>query len=353
MTKPRQPTSSTSSVQPRHRTSLPLLGGILSAPASVVSLLAHVAIVMLATQLLYSAGVQPFSKLLHTSLPSNSNSSSPVASASSSAVEELQHAVAQLRAQNARLEQLIEQHRELVSSGKGVAISPPQQEQRFYMDDFVSYLGVEPIHHVVVDPAIQHLIDAHDITKDQAFLDDEEEMRGMAKRFGMVIDRGTTADRRFYVKFIDGERGFGLFAASPIRRGDILGTYASVLTNASWTTDYVWTYPSVITDPATGQQLDLSLDAKQYGNWFRFANDGEPAAINTGVVYVPYKNVWHVVYVAAKAIERDQEITVSYGESYWKDRTKLHSNGEVAPPPSEGPEQSDMEDSDSYLSMDA
>ncbi|KAI9146510.1 hypothetical protein BKA69DRAFT_1045089 [Paraphysoderma sedebokerense] len=203
-----------------------------------------------------------------------------------------------------------------------------EQEHRILMEDFLAYFGVEPIHNIVVDPAIQHLIDAHNIYEDPYYKENAAEMEYRVRRYKSWIERGTVGDKRFYVKFTDNTRGYGLFANSHIRKGDVLGVYTAELTNRSWTTDYTWTYHSSVKGD-DGKPLELGLDAKEKGNWFRFVNHADKAEdLNCEVAYVPYNNIWQVLYVATAPIAKDQEILVSYGESYWQAR-QLAGNAEI------------------------
>ncbi|KAJ3359658.1 hypothetical protein GGF32_009108 [Allomyces javanicus] len=199
------------------------------------------------------------------------------------------------------------------------------------MEHFLSHLGVDPIHHLAIDPDVQRYIATHDVTTDRSFTDNPDEMTKRVRKYGAWIERGTTLDQRYYVAYTDDVRGFGLFAASPIRKGDVLGVYAGVLTSRSHTTDYEWSYPSEIRDEA-GNTMELGIDAKDRGNWFRFANDGDQDHLNAEVQYVPYRNVWNVMYVATKAIPVDGEVLVSYGNGYWSSRPKLDIHGKPIDP---------------------
>ncbi|KAI9223591.1 hypothetical protein BC828DRAFT_375552 [Blastocladiella britannica] len=250
--------------------------------------------------------------------------------ATSQQLNELVAAVSRLEAQNADLRALV-----LDTTTKAATSPAAVDQQHVYQtrfdsmeDDFDAHLMVQPVHHLEVDPEIQALVDAHDITTDATYVEDPEEMDWRVRRYGAAVERGSKGDKRFFVQFTDAVRGYGLFAKVPIRKGDILGSYAGLLTNNSFTTDYVWTYLSDIRDPATGEVLDLSIDAKVRGNWFRYANDGPAYELNAQPVYVPYKNKWHVVYVAGRAINAGQEILISYGESYWASRTMLDTQGD-------------------------
>ncbi|ORZ39641.1 hypothetical protein BCR44DRAFT_1458403 [Catenaria anguillulae PL171] len=256
-------------------------------PSSVVSLLAALAVIMLSNQLFGLNLLPTGSKSPATFLRGNSAASDGLASSydrlvsntlhSSCPTSKHLHATPSLRAPwptfraspwPTRPHWSLTPRRCRRNTNTAVK---PDPRFRFTMDDFITHLAVDPIHFMEIDPVIAPILAQHDITQDEAYKNEEWEMERRQRR--------------------------------------VLGVYAGVLTNNSFTTDYVWTYLSeTIKDPATGAVLDLGIDAKHRGNWFRFANDGPAHELNAEVYYVPYNNLWHVVYVASKAIQPDQEI---------------------------------------------
>lgn len=322
-------------------------------PISVQALLANVAVLILAHHFLTASGVLPAigSSKVASSLLRFGSSSDAVAQMQSSvsklSVQVDQLATLQQDAMNLIANALADQRQAMGTlSVQQTAAAQSKSDLRFTMDEFHSHLAVYPIHQQVTDPAIAHLIDAHDYATDERYKNNEAALETLVRKYQYFLDMGGAHDKRFYVKYMDEIKGFGLFTSVPIRKGDVLGEYTGVLTNTSWTTDYVWNYPSQITDPATGKVLDLGIDAKLQGNWFRFVNDGEEEALNCEVAYVPYNKRWRVVYVASQSIAPDHEILISYGSSYWNSRIKVLSNGERVLPP-EGNNNNSNSDSNS------
>ncbi|KAI9187976.1 hypothetical protein H9P43_002367 [Blastocladiella emersonii ATCC 22665] len=317
-------------------------------PQGVVTLLASLAVIMLASQLL---GISTDTTGIR--LPSLFEKSRPAVpqqqTVSPVALQELASTVDRLVSSNDALRRV---HDETVASNARLTASlaellAAQQKQlkqqetppaivtpcvKYGMEHFLTHLGVVPIHNMEVEPSIKPIIDAHNIDDDEYGKADPAEITLRIKQFSSWAQRGTGGDQRFYVSFTDAVRGYGLFASTHIRRGDVLGVYAGVLTNASFTTDYVWTYLSEIPNPEKpGEILDLGIDAKLKGNWFRFANDGPSELINSEVFYVPVNNMWHAMYVATRPIAPDEEILVSYGASYWAQRKMHGTDGKPVP----------------------
>lgn len=136
-----------------------------------------------------------------------------------------------------------------------------------------------------------------------------------------------------YVKFIDARFGCGLFASKDIDKGACLGEYVGVLSSTSTSSSaYTLAYPS--SDGAFG------INASEYGNIIRFANHSETP--NAEFVCVSHCGLAHIVCVSAsypllilsylhreltcvlqmlkRDIRQGEEITVDYGQSYWKFR---------------------------------
>ncbi|ORX92411.1 SET domain-containing protein [Basidiobolus meristosporus CBS 931.73] len=204
--------------------------------------------------------------------------------------------------------------------GKKVESIEHPDERRFYMEDFKEYHQVIPAHTMMVDPLIERFVHAHDIRTDEEYTEDEYSQHRLSLKYGPYITEGTRNDKRYYIRWVDDIRGYGLFASVNIPSGAILGVYGGYLTNNSYTTDYMWNYKGQVLDDQ-GEKVDLGIDAKLHGNWFRFANHHDEP--NTRGVYVPFNNMWHVMYVTETAIVADSQIFVSYGSNYWKERTKI------------------------------
>ncbi|KAJ3115670.1 hypothetical protein HDU96_000218 [Phlyctochytrium bullatum] len=198
------------------------------------------------------------------------------------------------------------------------AVAPPIP-RHFYHSDFESYFGLKYLPKVEVDPIIAKFVNAHDIRTDDLYTQDPLSSDRWAQNLGWFFENPIEDDRRFYVRFISKDKGYGMFSAIDIGPGVIVGVYTGVLTNNS-ISDYMWSYPSQIKDE-NGQVLNLGIDSRFKGNWERFVNhDDNP---NTEVIYMPYNNLWHVVYITTAFIRRGEEVTVSYGSAYWETRQHI------------------------------
>lgn len=187
----------------------------------------------------------------------------------------------------------------------------------FNMKDFHNKLGVLPLEFVQVDDVVFPYLQNHTMTD----AENVEELKRRSNMFHTWSKFGTASDQRFYVKFIDENKGFGLFSQVPIRKNDVLGLYTGVITSEFDDTDYLWTYPSVIKDK-NGRQVEVGIDAKYSGNWFRFVNDGPESLLNVEGIWVLHDGLWHMFYVASRHIAPHEELLISYGDAYWQTRNK-------------------------------
>lgn len=130
------------------------------------------------------------------------------------------------------------------------------------------------------------------------------------------------------IRWLGSEIGHGVFAEQDVLQGDFIGVYGGVVRDRALVNnrDYAWAYPG-----ATLQGNRLILDGIGSGNELRFMNDGKTP--NCMVKYiVGSDNIWHVCYVAAKAIKKGEQLLISYGPAYWDTRkyayqelTELHN----------------------------
>jgi SET domain-containing protein len=129
-----------------------------------------------------------------------------------------------------------------------------------------------------------------------------------------------------------GAKGHGVFAAEILKSGEYLAIYTGIRTlkNDSQEdqddqdiidTDYQWSYSSMPMD-IYGQEQRFDTDALVAGNMMRFVNDSPGGGQNLRVVEIPFKNRWHRLYlVGDRDIQVGEELTVSYGENYWRTRS--------------------------------
>lgn len=124
-----------------------------------------------------------------------------------------------------------------------------------------------------------------------------------------------------YVQFINEHIGYGLFAHSTIKKGELIGEYTGEVKNSNDVSDttWAWRYPSyAYKDEA--HVPDISVDGRLAGNGMRFANHSDEPNTITQRVFAD--GFLRILYVATKDIGPNEQITVSYGSAYWKTRNK-------------------------------
>lgn len=124
-----------------------------------------------------------------------------------------------------------------------------------------------------------------------------------------------------YVKYISDEMGYGVFANSDIKQGDLVGEYAGIIDDKSNTTDttWAWSYPS----KEYKKELELPsivIDGKMAGNVLRFVNHSDDP--NTVVKRIFLQGYFRTLYMATKDIKANEQVTVNYGADYWASRSK-------------------------------
>ncbi|KAJ3084813.1 hypothetical protein HK102_000540 [Quaeritorhiza haematococci] len=194
------------------------------------------------------------------------------------------------------------------------------RSRRIYHEDFESVFGIRATHKVEEDPAITAILDAHDIRNDETYLTNPTDSERLAATLGPYIDQGFENDRRFFVRWVDAAKGYGLFAQVPVTKNQVVGIYTGQLFNSS-ISDYQWAYQSNGLKDPNGNTMDLGVDGRYAGNWLRFVNHNEDP--NTDPVFVPYKNRWWILYVTNRLVRAGEEVTVSYGSAYWETRENV------------------------------
>jgi hypothetical protein len=190
-------------------------------------------------------------------------------------------------------------------------------KRKFYQEDLPKYFMVEYLQQSFVDPEILPFLENYDITKDPEYSNENVVRR--VELYSPYFDRGFAEDRRIYVSLVSPEMGYGAFADVYIPPWTIVGEYTGMITAKRFNTDYAWTYHSRPNDEQ-GNPLKIRVNARTCGNLMRFVNHSDYP--NCSVLHIPYKNRWRTIYITNTFILPDQELTVYYGETYWKDRSK-------------------------------
>ena len=114
-----------------------------------------------------------------------------------------------------------------------------------------------------------------------------------------------------HVGVIDGVNcGLGLFASAPIARGSFLCEYCGLvqIDPGPERDDYSFGLP--VCDP------DVRISAKRYGNVCRLLNHSDVP--NAELRCVVHEGVVHLVALATADVGAGVQLTVHYGEPYWR-----------------------------------
>ncbi len=192
-----------------------------------------------------------------------------------------------------------------------------ETRRKFYREDFEKFFLTKYLDNSIVAPKLAPILEPYDITTDPEF--SFERIQRNLERYAPYLDRGQAEDRRIYISFISAEYGYGAFADVFIPEWTLIGEYTGIISIAGEHTDYAWIYHSKPLD-SEGNKLKLRVDARTCGSLVRFVNHSEEA--NCNAIHVPYKNKWRTLYVSNTNIMPGQQLTVNYGESFWKERGK-------------------------------
>ncbi|CAG8592270.1 1724_t:CDS:2, partial [Paraglomus occultum] len=207
--------------------------------------------------------------------------------------------------------------------------------KRFYMDEFEEEFWVEPINWPDFDKEI--LADIMSFKLQESVFQDKnipavtlKRVRDNSARFApkikdieLAVQNGTYVDdRSIYVRWVDENLRFGLFAGRDFEIGELLGIYTGEYVGGRVELEYAWEYNYLVqATNKKGEAVRCVIDARNKGNYLRFANHKD-VDYNGEATYVMYNNMWFVLYVVKNNIKAHEQIFVNYGEAYWADRTK-------------------------------
>ena len=126
-----------------------------------------------------------------------------------------------------------------------------------------------------------------------------------------------------YIKYIDADIGYGVFAAEDIGRDEFIGEYAGVVqiydededpgdAENGYATDYSWYYLDELENGPV-----LEINGKREGNEMRFVNHSTTP--NVDVEHMLYDGQWIIFFKASRLIKKNEQLLISYGEEYWND----------------------------------
>ena len=132
-----------------------------------------------------------------------------------------------------------------------------------------------------------------------------------------------------YVARVSKSVGHGLFARGTIRKGTIIGEYTGAVRQENREADRLNAYTFVY-DPFG--HFPLLVDAKEQGNYLRFANhSSKNANASSKLVYDAGHRRWHVLLVASQQIRRGDQVLFDYGQGYDWSRFGIQQPAELKP----------------------
>ncbi len=115
------------------------------------------------------------------------------------------------------------------------------------------------------------------------------------------------------VKFKGGAQK-GLFAATSIKKGSVIGFYTGKLLKEDEVdvdSDYVFGFG----EPAYKKWL---IDGQRVGNYMRFANHSKKG--NMEVVELYYDGLPRIAFIALRHIKEGEQLLYDYGDEYWENK---------------------------------
>jgi hypothetical protein len=179
------------------------------------------------------------------------------------------------------------------------------QGPSFGMKDFESVFGITPINTVEFDPAVKHLFEDYDVSKDPGYLESPEDYDQITADYAPFIERDLSNDQRFTVKWNPLRENYGLYANVNLQENSFLGVFAGVVTDHSFDPSTTWRYKAVVRG-RHGRPSHLVIDGHRRGNWFNFVQiEGDG---NVEAFFLPYKNVWHIGFRTLKSVRAGEEL---------------------------------------------
>lgn len=123
-----------------------------------------------------------------------------------------------------------------------------------------------------------------------------------------------------FVKWIDEEIGYGLFAKEPLSKESFIGQYSGIVRKIGRFSPLLNGYCMHLPTRFCSFQYYL-LDAEQAGNETRFANHSDQP--NMRPLCLIDRSLMHIGLFAKRDIQAGEELTFNYGRDYWKSRKKI------------------------------
>lgn len=147
-----------------------------------------------------------------------------------------------------------------------------------------------------------------------------EENRSLAKKYQDEINAGYVAD--LTISWIDDAIGYGVFANRDIPKGTYVGEYTGTVRQLNrFKPDhnaYCFHYPTRF-----WSWKYFMIDAFHAGNETRFINHSNDPNLQPQCLVDADHRLLHLVFFAAKDIDKGSQLTFNYGPDFWKQRQKI------------------------------
>lgn len=188
-----------------------------------------------------------------------------------------------------------------------------EEIQQFFRDNGLLYLKRT---RVAWEPLFSKKLD-----KSRYYQENKTVFETLSEKYEHFIDQCLMAP--VYIKWIDGDIGYGVFAAEEILKEAFIGEYTGVVqvsneneetgdSENGYSTDYSWYYLDEIKNGPV-----LEINGKYEANEMRFVNHGRNP--NVDVEHMLHHGQWIIFFKASRNIEKDEQLLISYGEEYWQD----------------------------------
>ena len=130
----------------------------------------------------------------------------------------------------------------------------------------------------------------------------------------------------WYMQYMNDIVGYGIFADDDIKEGQFIGEYTGMVFNSNmlvsipcFSMKYVWN----INTPERYPDFThiLYVDGRKKGNFTRSINHSFDPNVKALCIFEDKE--WHLIYIACKAIAKDQQLLVDYGQDYWRNSSPL------------------------------
>ncbi|RIA95652.1 hypothetical protein C1645_802864 [Glomus cerebriforme] len=207
--------------------------------------------------------------------------------------------------------------------------------RHIYMEDFEEVFGVKPIHFPIIDNDIAPYLSRHNLRARllnnteinqptiQHILRESDNYIPQIEKIKFAVGNGTYVDEGgIYIRWINDIVRYGMYAAKPFKKRDVLGVYAGLVTRQLSDLEYAWEFNYLVdVKDDEDKKVRVCIDAKHIGNYMRFANHRDTNQ-NGDQLYVVYNDLWHVLYITQADINPHEQIFVNYGQGYWENKKK-------------------------------